>query len=54
MTLLLPAAFFAALDHGVTTQIVNGATTIGGLVTDHTRAQFLIISRGFAIILLVL
>lgn len=48
-TLALPAAFFAALDHGA-----NG--TIGGnstLFTDEMRGHFLTFSRGIAIILLI-
>ncbi|KAJ6627512.1 hypothetical protein B0H10DRAFT_1994949 [Mycena sp. CBHHK59/15] len=49
MTLLLPAAFFAALDRGLVT-----ATTGTGdaFVNDDTRSVFLQMSRGLALILL--
>ncbi|KAK7060208.1 hypothetical protein VNI00_000973 [Paramarasmius palmivorus] len=49
LSLLLPAAFFAAVDRG-TESISTEATFI---VNDETRQTFLTISRGFAIILLV-
>ncbi|KAJ7688418.1 hypothetical protein B0H17DRAFT_1068592 [Mycena rosella] len=49
MTLLLPAAFFAALDRGVAT----GATEAGeSFVNDTTHGVFLQMSRGLALILL--
>lgn len=46
MTVIIPAAFFAALDRGTGTQLEN-------LVTDEVRGQFLKMSRGLAIILLI-
>lgn len=50
MTLLLPAAFFAALDGGV----VNGAAeaAANSVINDAMRDTFLRMSRGLAIILL--
>jgi len=50
MTLLLPAAFFAAMDHGVVPTAV--AETADLFTTDTTRGQFLQMSRGLAVILL--
>ncbi|KAJ7162544.1 hypothetical protein C8R43DRAFT_990566 [Mycena crocata] len=49
MTLLLPAAFFAALDHGSLTPPNAEAQE---LVNDTTRGIFLQMSRGLALILL--
>lgn len=43
MTILIPTAFFAALDNG---------ETMGTLVSDATRSTFLQMSHGLAIILL--
>ncbi|KAJ7283479.1 hypothetical protein C8J57DRAFT_1292671 [Mycena rebaudengoi] len=48
MTLLLPAAFFAAMDR----QFSTSATPAVAFVTDENRAIFLHMSRGLAIILL--
>lgn len=50
LTLLLPAAFFAALDQGVVA--VAGATT-ESVVNDTVRDTFLRMSRGLSIMLLV-
>lgn len=49
MTLIVPAAFFAALDRGVGAEI-GGAESI---INDTVRGHFLKMSRGLAIILLV-
>ena len=48
LTLLVPAAYFAALDRGVGA----GIGTAGSIVDDTTRGHFLRISRGIAFILL--
>ncbi|GLB33484.1 putative Ca(2) cation antiporter (CaCA) (TC 2.A.19) family protein [Lyophyllum shimeji] len=53
LSLLLPAAFFAALDHGVGRQLTP-EVSVGAMVNDETRHIFLVISRGLAIILLIL
>ena len=53
MTILLPTAWFAALDRGA--QSVTSAGTLdysGNLLTDHTRQHLLRMSRGIAVILL--
>ncbi|KAJ6516216.1 hypothetical protein C8R45DRAFT_959313 [Mycena sanguinolenta] len=50
MTLLLPAAFFAALDHGLTT--ATSPETGDLYVNDTTRGIFLQMSRGLAVVLL--
>jgi Ca2+:H+ antiporter len=47
MALLIPAAFFAALDRGVP----STTTTVGSLINDQTRGNVLKMSRGLAIIL---
>jgi Ca2+:H+ antiporter len=59
MTLFLPAAFFAALDRGVSAMASQGLSVEAqitaesdGLITDGLRGQFLKISRGLAILLL--
>ncbi|KAF7776298.1 hypothetical protein Agabi119p4_4691 [Agaricus bisporus var. burnettii] len=52
LSLVLPAAFFAALDHGTNTTIA-GEEAIG-LLTDETRDMFLRFSRGISVILLVM
>lgn len=44
LTMLIPTAFFAALDHG---------STANELVSDATRSTFLKMSHGLAVILLV-
>lgn len=49
VTLLVPAAFFAALDRGVGAEI----GTAESIVNDTTRGHFLRISRGLAVMLLV-
>jgi len=50
MTLLLPAAFFAALNQGLTTSTVTETAT--SFLTDSNREKFLQMSRGLAVILL--
>lgn len=50
MSLLLPAAFFAALDRGAAADLTPGAA--GSVVNDITRHNILQISRGLAVILL--
>ncbi|ETW78302.1 H+/Ca2+ exchanger Vxc1-like protein [Heterobasidion irregulare TC 32-1] len=52
LALVVPAAFFAALDQGLTTN-ADGSESGGGVVVDALRADFLRLSRGFAIVLLV-
>lgn len=49
MALLVPAAFFAALDRGAGAQL----GTEGSIVNDTMRGHFLRMSRGIAVILLV-
>jgi len=51
LTLLLPAAFFAALDRGAVPSAVGDAAT-ELFTNDTTREQFLQMSRGLAVILL--
>lgn len=54
---LLPTAFFAALDRGTNapgTTTEAAAEAAFTLVSDETRAQILHISRGLAVILLVM
>ncbi|RDB20539.1 Vacuolar calcium ion transporter [Hypsizygus marmoreus] len=51
MSLLLPAAFFAALDRGSGITLTP-EVSVGVIVNDHTRHIFLTMSRGLAIILL--
>jgi Ca2+:H+ antiporter len=48
LSILLPTAFFASLDRGVVEPSENG------LVNDSLRGNFLQMSRGIAIILLVM
>ncbi|THH13160.1 hypothetical protein EW146_g7031 [Bondarzewia mesenterica] len=50
LALVIPAAFFAALDPGVS--INAGGESTGGIIDDTLRGDFLRFSRGFAIILL--
>lgn len=52
LSLLLPAAYFAALDRGVGRQLTE-EISVSFIVNDDTRRIFLIMSRGLAIILLV-
>jgi hypothetical protein len=47
---VLPAAFFAALDHGSNANIVGEKAV--GLLTDETRDNFLRFSRGISVVLL--
>ena len=51
MATLLPTAFFASLDRGTGSQLEEGGVS---LVSDFTRGEILKISRGIAIILIVL
>ncbi|KAJ6567185.1 hypothetical protein DFH09DRAFT_1314304 [Mycena vulgaris] len=51
MTLLLPAAFFAALDRGLETTAANEGTS-ALYISDTSREMFLQMSRGLALILL--
>ncbi|KAH9913962.1 uncharacterized protein BXZ73DRAFT_106748 [Epithele typhae] len=51
---LLPTAFFAALDRGATQTTSSGAEAVSAIVTDATRDQILRMSRGIAIMLLVI
>jgi hypothetical protein len=50
MTLLIPAAFFTALDNGVSSTAASEAGA--ALVSDTMREKFLKISRGLAFILI--
>lgn len=54
LSLLLPAAFFAAVDTAFVAPVAEGAeaATAEVLVSDATRHVFLQMSRGLAIILL--
>jgi len=56
LTLVLPAAFFAALDRDVDGAILGIAdgTQPPTLLSDDMRGRFLIFSRGMAIILLLM
>ncbi|KAF7433375.1 hypothetical protein PC9H_005325 [Pleurotus ostreatus] len=51
LSLLLPAAFFSALDRGVAVSVEAPAA---GMVSNETREVFLQMSRGIAIILLLI
>ena len=54
LTILLPTAFFASLDRGAQSIASNGELTYSGnLLTDHTRGEILAMSRGLAVVLLV-
>ncbi|KAG6850054.1 hypothetical protein H0H93_001870 [Arthromyces matolae] len=53
LSLLLPSAFFAGMNHGVLREITS-ELAIGTLINDDTRDRFLVMSRGLAIILLAL
>ncbi|KAH9895936.1 hypothetical protein C8Q73DRAFT_643814 [Cubamyces lactineus] len=50
---LLPTAFFAALDRGVSVATAGAAETVSAVVNDTTRGQILKMSRGMAVMLLV-
>jgi len=56
LTLVLPAAFFAALDRDVDAAVLGIAdgTQPPALLSDDMRGRFLIFSRGMAIILLLM
>ncbi|THH28841.1 hypothetical protein EUX98_g5342 [Antrodiella citrinella] len=53
LSILLPTAFFAALDRGPVSIAASGNANFEGstLITDKTRQNVLAMSRGFAIIL---
>jgi Ca2+:H+ antiporter len=51
MALLVPAAYFAALDRG-TASIISTSASSGSIINDAVRGDFLKMSRGLAIILL--
>lgn len=51
MALLVPAAYFAALDRGVASTITTN-TAAGSVVNDAMRGDLLKMSRGLAVILL--
>ena len=51
---LLPTAFFAALDRGASATSTSGTEAVAAIVSDATRDQILRISRGIAVILLVM
>ncbi|CAL1702750.1 unnamed protein product [Somion occarium] len=54
LTIMLPTAFFAALDRGAFGISAAGDTLFAGpLLTDETRDQLLRMSRGLAVVLLV-
>ena len=48
MTLIVPVAYFAALDRG---SVAPGAE--GSIVNDTVRGQFLVMSRGISVIMLI-
>ncbi|KAI0694055.1 hypothetical protein BC835DRAFT_1406559 [Cytidiella melzeri] len=53
LTILLPTAFFASLDRGAQSVATNGVADYSGeLLTDSTRQQILQMSRGLAVVLL--
>lgn len=49
LTLLVPAAFFAAVDRGTAAAAAGG---VEGILNDHLRGEFLKMSRGLALLLL--
>ena len=51
---LLPTAFFAALDRGADSIAQAGTEAVSSIVNDTTRDHILRISRGIAVILLVM
>ena len=54
LTILLPTAFFAALDRGAQSVASNGTLTYSGsILSDSVRGQILEMSRGLAVVLLV-
>ena len=55
LAILLPTAFFAALDRGAQSLASNGIAEYSGeLLTDKTRGELLQVSRGIAVLLLVM
>lgn len=50
---MLPTAFFAALDRGANAVTAAGSETGSSFVNDVTRGEILKMSRGIAIMLLV-
>ncbi|GJE95944.1 calcium/proton exchanger-like protein [Phanerochaete sordida] len=54
LTILLPTALFASLDRGAQTIAANGtASYVGNVISDHMRDEILRMSRGLAVVLLV-
>ena len=54
LAILLPTAFFAALDRGAQSVVAAGGAEVSStLVNDATRSEILHISRGLCIMLLV-
>lgn len=54
LTILLPTALFAALDRGAQSLATNGALAYSGnVISDHTRDEILRMSRGLAVVLLI-
>jgi hypothetical protein len=55
LTILLPTAFFASLDRGAQSIATNGIAQYSGqLLTDNTRREILRMSRGLAVVLLIM
>ncbi|KAI0804621.1 hypothetical protein BC629DRAFT_1437902 [Irpex lacteus] len=55
LTILLPTAFFASLDRGAQSIATTGIAQYSGeLLSDKTRGQILQMSRGLAVLLLVI
>lgn len=55
LSILLATTFFAALNIGTQSTAADGALVFSGsLLSDNTRDQILYISRGLAVILLVI
>lgn len=54
LAILLPTAFFAALDRGALGVSADGTSIVtGALLTDSVRDQLLRMSRGVAVMLLI-
>ena len=54
LTILLPTAFFAALDRGAQSIAPSGVLEYSGnVVTDRVRGEILSMSRGLAVVLLI-
>lgn len=54
LSLILPAAFFAALDHGVSGSVSVAGEGGSSIPIDELRGRFLSLSRGMAVVLLVM